>query len=168
MLGRIIMWSRYLVIIAILGSFIAAVVVLVYGGLGVLGIIRDAFAHSIFTEAESKRLAVECIDLIDLFFLGIVLYIVALGLYELFIDEHLPTPAWLIVPNLEDLKGKLLGVIIVLLAVTFLANVVEWNGGTAILALGIAIGLIIFALGYITIQSFNRRPAEKSDATKDE
>jgi uncharacterized membrane protein YqhA len=168
MLRRIIMWSRYLVLIAILGSFLAAAVVLVYGGLGVLGIIGDAFAHSVFTEAESKHLAVECIDLIDLFFLGIVLYIVALGLYELFIDEHLPTPAWLFIPNLEDLKGRLLGVIIVLLAVTFLANVVEWNGGTAILALGIAIGLIIFALGYISIRGFSRHSTEKSDTAKNE
>jgi uncharacterized membrane protein YqhA len=113
MLGRIIMWSRYLIIIAILGSFIAAAVILVYGGLGVLQIVRDVFMHRVFTDAESKHLAVECVDLIDLFFLGIVLYIVALGLYELFIDERLPTPGWLVVPDLEDLKGKLLGVIIV-------------------------------------------------------
>jgi hypothetical protein len=46
------------------------------------------------------------------------------------------------------------------LAVTFLANVVNWNGSTAILALGVAIGIVLFALGYLISQSF--RPHAKS------
>ena len=149
MLRRILAGSRYMVVIAVLGSFLASVVVLIYGGLTVLNIIIDVFSHGAFTVDGAKHLAVECIEIIDLFLLGTVLYITALGLYELFIDASLPTLPWLVVRTLDDLKAKLTGVIIVLLAVTFLAEVVTWNGSTSILALGVAVGLVLFALGYI-------------------
>lgn len=135
MLRRILAGSRYLVLIAVFGSFLASVLVLIYGGLAVVSIILEVLAHATFTVEGSKGLAVACIEVIDLFLLGTVLYIVALGLYELFIDEHLPTPSWLVITTLDDLKSKLLGVIIVLLAVTFLAAVVTWDGSMTIVAL---------------------------------
>ena len=39
------------------------------------------------------RLAVELIEITDIILLGTVLYIVALGLYQLFIDQNLPCHA---------------------------------------------------------------------------
>ncbi len=42
-------------------------------------------------------------------------------------------PHWLVITDLDDLKGKLLGVITVLLAVTFLGDVVTWDGSKGIL-----------------------------------
>jgi uncharacterized membrane protein YqhA len=163
MLQCILARSRYLIIIPVLGSFLASVVILFYAALGVLVMVYEVFTHLLFTDAEGKYLTIKSIELIDLFLLGIILYIVALGLYQLFIDEHLPMPCWLTVTSIEDLKGRLLGVVIVLLAVTFLANVVNWNGTTAIFALGTATGLVLFALGYLIRQGFNRRSEEKSD-----
>ncbi len=157
-----------MVIIAVIGSFLASIVVLIYGGLTVLGIVFNVFTHGLFTVEGAKHLAVECIEVIDLFLLGTVLYIVALGLYELFIDESLPTPDWLVIANLDDLKAKITGVIIVLLAVTFLAEVVTWNGSTNILALGIAVGLVLFALGYILNLGVKVYPARKPDQIDEE
>src|SRR5579884_3509257 len=109
MLRRILSGSRYFVIIAVLATFLASVSILIYGGITVLSIIYEMFAHGQFTTTEAKHLAVEFIELIDLFLLGTVLYIIALGLYELFIDENLPTPTWLTVANLYDLKSMLIG-----------------------------------------------------------
>jgi hypothetical protein len=86
------------------------------------------------------------IELIDIFLLGTILYIVALGLYELFIDATLPVPSWLQIATLDDLKDKLVGVVVVLLAVTFLGRAVVWNGSGQILPLGAAIALVIAAL----------------------
>lgn len=149
MLQRIISGSRYIIIIAVIGSFLASVAVLVYGGVRSLGIIFEVFTHSTFTDNGAKYLSIESIELIDLFFLGTVMYIIALSLYELFINEHLSMPSWLLVTNLDDLKDKLLGVIVVLLAVTFLANVVTWNGNVNILELGIGDGVVLFALAFL-------------------
>jgi uncharacterized membrane protein YqhA len=161
MLQRILSGSRYLVVIAVIGSFLTAVAVLVYGGVRSVEIVIDVFTHSAFTDDGAKHLSIESIELIDLFFLGTVLYVIALSLYELFINEHLPVPSWLIVTDLDDLKGKLLGVIIVLLAVTFLANVVTWSGGVSILALGAAVGVVLFALAYLTKQGTKAHEVEE-------
>lgn len=43
MLERILAGSRYLVIVAVIGTFLAALIVLVYGGLTVGGIIITVF-----------------------------------------------------------------------------------------------------------------------------
>jgi uncharacterized membrane protein YqhA len=78
-----------------------------------------------------------------------VLYIVALGLYQLFIDHNLPLPRWLKVNDLTDLKRDLIGVVVVLLGVSFLGEVVNWEGDNNVLPLGAAVALVIAALGFI-------------------
>lgn len=170
MLRRILSSSRYLVVIAVIGSFLSSLVILVYGGLTVLSIAFDAFSHGAFNVDGAKHLSVESIEVIDLLLLGTVLYIIALGLYELFIDESLPTPSWLVITTLDDLKAKLTGVIVVLLAVTFLAEVVNWNGSSNILYLGIAVGLVLLALGYILNQSarIGHHPEPQIEATTEQ
>src|SRR5215217_2924112 len=138
--------SRFFIAIAVLGSFVAAVALIVYGGLVVVEVTWKAFSKEISTEG-SKELAVDFIELIDLFLLGTVLYIVALGLYELFIDDKLPMPRWLLIRDLNDLEDKLLGVVIVLLGVTFLGKVVTWDGDKNIVYFGVAIAAVIAAVG---------------------
>ena len=97
--------------------------------------------------------------------LGTVLYIVALGLYDLFVDPGLPVPAWLHICSLDDLKSKPTQVIVVLLGVTFLGAAVEWDGGTDILELGVAVALVITALGLATLVG---RPRRRDDARSDD
>src|SRR5690242_4237705 len=113
MLRRILAASRYLVVIAVVGSFVAAITVLIDGALTVVNVVIETFTHGVFTSVGAKHLALECIDIIDLFLLGTTLYIVALGLYDLFIDDTLPMPYWLRFHSLDDLKEKLLGVVVV-------------------------------------------------------
>lgn len=149
MLRNILASSRYLVVVAILGIFLAAIAVFIYGGITVISIVIGVFSHGPFSADGAKHLEIEAIELIDLFLLGSVLYITSLGLYELFIDDSLPMPRWLIVTSLDDLKEKLIGVVIVLLAVTFLGYVVNWDRTTTILSLGVAVGTVIFALAFL-------------------
>lgn len=74
-------------------------------------------------------MAASSVELIDLFLLSTILYIISLGLYSLFIDAKLPLPTWLSIADLDDLKGRILGVIMVLVAFSFLGYVVEWHFG---------------------------------------
>ncbi len=148
MLRRILAGSRYLVYIPVIGSLLAAAMLLIEGGLTVVNVGIEAVNHIALTVAEAKHLAVEFIQVVDLFLLGTVLYIVALGLYELFIDPSLPAFSWLVITTLDDLERRLVGIIIVLLVVTFLASVVSWDGSWTIVALGGAISLIILALTF--------------------
>ena len=70
-----------------------------------------------------------------------------MSLYELFIDSETPVPNWLDINTLDDLKSKQVGVVVVLLAVTFLRFATAWDGGRGILYLRAGIALVIAALG---------------------
>jgi uncharacterized membrane protein YqhA len=111
--------------------------------------------------------AFSSVELIDLFLLSTILYMISLGLYKLFIDPKLPLPSWLRIGDLNDLKERILGVILVLLVISFLGYVIEWQfGDYRIVALGIAVGIVLFAIGYsLTAGAFNSKlaPTNKSN-----
>ena len=138
--------TRVVIAFAVTGLLLAAIVTLIYGLLLVIQTVWDVVTGYGVSVDGAKELSVEFVELTDLFLLGTVLYIVALGLHELFIDSGIPVPAWLHVDDLEDLKAQLTRVIIVLLGVNFLVAVVDWDGTQNILWFGIAIGLVILAL----------------------
>jgi uncharacterized membrane protein YqhA len=140
---RLLASSRYFIVVAVVGSFIASACALVYGGLATFVIVITTFRQLDFSTSGAKVLSVDLVTMIDLFLIGTVLYIIAVGLYELFIDPGLPMPRWLKITTLDDLKERLLGVVAVLLAVTFLGSAVTWNGSTDILSLGVAIGIVL-------------------------
>ncbi len=152
MFRRIFTYTRYLIGFAVLGAFIAAVTTLVYGAVTTVKIAVDAFTAAAFTGKAAKGLALGFIEMIDLFLLGTVFYIVALGLYELFIDDTLEMPAWLQIHHLDDLKAKLVSVVIVILGVLFLGQVVTWDGERDLLPFGAGIALVIAALTYMLSQ----------------
>ena len=75
---------------------------------------------------EEHGIGVELIAVMDTFLIATALYIFAVGLYELFIAD-LELPEWLNIHNMHDLKAKLSGVIILVMAVTFLEHLVHWE-----------------------------------------
>ena len=133
-------------VLSILGVAISCFVMLIYC-LIVLGkTIYHAFAETSFDMDGAKHLAVELIELTDFFLLGMVLYVVSIGMYQLFINPDVPVPGWMQVNSLNDLKTQILNVIVVLLAVTFLGSIIDWDGETDIVYLGAALSAIIIAL----------------------
>src|SRR5262249_60672632 len=68
------------------------------------------------------------------------------ALYELFIRQ-IDLPVGVTVVSLDDLKDKLVGVIIVALAVSFLAQIASWAGQTDLLSYGVSLALVMLALG---------------------
>jgi uncharacterized membrane protein YqhA len=95
--------------------------------------------------------------------LATVLYIIALGLYALFVDDRLPLPAWLEIHDLDDLKEKLISVVIVVLGVLFLEQVVAWDGGRDLLGFGAAIALVVAALTYFLSQKPRKTRAPRDE-----
>lgn len=146
MLKNILARSRYLILIAVAGTFLAATALLVYGAIEVIVLIQQTVAYGEVSQKGAKVLALAFIEMVDLFLLGTVFYIVALGLYELFIDDTLTLPHWLEIHDLDGLKNKLVGVVIVVLAVTFLGQVVTWDGTRDLLGFGAGIAMVIAAL----------------------
>jgi uncharacterized membrane protein YqhA len=171
MLGRILASSRFLILIAVLGSFIGAVTTIVFGAITTVLMSLHFFQTANYTMQGIKQVSVDFIELIDLFLLGTVLYIMAIGLYELFIDPDIPLPKWLHTESLDVLKEKLLGVIAVLLGVSFLGEVSEWEDANDILYLGLAIAAVIIGFAVLLFTPiFNKhgktspKDGEHSDA----
>jgi uncharacterized membrane protein YqhA len=148
MLRPILSASRYLVLAAVLGSLVAALALFIYGLAETVVVVLDAVVKADISSKGAKMLALAFIEIVDLFLLGTVLLMIALGLYELFINADIELPEWLQVRTFDDLKNKLVGVVIVVLAVLFLGLVVSWDGQRDLLRIGAAIALVIAALTY--------------------
>lgn len=146
---RILLSSRYLINIAVITALVGSFSILISGVLTAIHVITEMFRNLDFTIEASKITSIGFIEVIDLLFLGIVLYIVALGLYHLFIDNTMRLPRWLKVEDFEELKVILISVVIVILAINFAGAVVEWDGSAEILHLGLGIALVIAAIGLI-------------------
>jgi uncharacterized membrane protein YqhA len=93
-----------------------------------LAVIARTIAKSEVSTVGAKQLMLYLIEVFDLFLLGTVMLIMALSLYELFFDSDLKLPARLEIHTSEDLKSNLVTVVIVVMAVTFLGQIVSWNG----------------------------------------
>jgi uncharacterized membrane protein YqhA len=152
MLRKVLSTTRYLILLAIAGCFFSAITLLVYGALDVFHLVSEAFTTGVIGGAGAKTLALGFIEAVDLFLLGTVFYIIALGLYELFIDDELPLPHWLVIHDLDDLKNKLTGVVVVVMGVLYLGQVVSWDGQRDLLRFGAGTALVIAALTYFLSQ----------------
>ncbi|HXR68952.1 MAG TPA: YqhA family protein, partial [Dermatophilaceae bacterium] len=88
---------------------------------------------------------------IDLFLIGATMLISAVGFYELFIQEirqgsATPVPTWLQMADLNDLKGRVIAMVVLVASVSFVEVVVDAPSGRQALQLGIGIASVIVAL----------------------
>ena len=150
--------TRYFVLIAVAGSMLASLVLIVYGGLEAVVLVIDTVRGASVSAKGAKALALTFIEIVDLFLLGTVFLIIGLGLYELFISDDLKLPNWLVIRTLDDLKHKLVGVVIVVLAVLFLGQVMTWDGEREILSYGGAVAMVIAALTWF-LASAPKKPS---------
>lgn len=150
---RVFSSSRYIAAFAVLGSFLAAVTLYIYGTLVVIQLIWDTLMEYRISVEGVKHLQVVFIEMTDVFLLGTVLFIVAFGLYQLFIQPDLPVPAWLKIQSLDQLTERLIEVVGVLLSVTFLAAAVEGDVGENLLEFGASVAIVIAALSLLLIVS---------------
>jgi uncharacterized membrane protein YqhA len=149
--------ARYLVMIAVVGALIAAVCLMVYGFLEGGKLVFSLIEKAEVTRKGAKEMALEFIEIIDLFLMETVFYIISVGLYSLFINTDVRLPEWLKIRTLDDLKNKLLSVVIVVLAVVFLGQAVAWDGARDLMGLGIGIAAVIAALTwFISVKAGNK------------
>ncbi len=139
--------SKWLFSLAVLGTALIALFLFVMGFLIVIFAIIHTVTYPEFNVHFLKELLATFIEIIDIFLVATVFYIIALGLYELFIAKA-PLPGWLRICNLDDLKSLLLGMIIMALAVLVLGAALTWDGTSAILEYGLAIAAGVAAISF--------------------
>ena len=111
----------------------------------------------------AKTMSLAVIEIIDLFLIGTVAYIAAVGLYKLFIsDDEIRLPTRLRINNLKDLEDKIIGVLVAALAVAFLGHATGSDQPADLLNYGGGMALVIAALAY-----FMNSGAKKGESTDD-
>lgn len=150
MISDILGTSRFLIILAVLGTFIASATLQVFGLLRVVTMILDLIRVGQVSSDASKSLIADTVAIIDIFLIGTVLFVISAGLYQLFVRKDVALPGWLAIASLDDLKENLTEVIVVALLVAFLGQAIEWTGDVAILGLGLATAAVIVAVGILT------------------
>jgi uncharacterized membrane protein YqhA len=145
---RLLNWSRIVVVVPVIVLLLSAISSFAYG--------TDVFVRSVTRVVEDPQLTSHNLGflllLTDLFLVGATLMIAAFGFYDLFItrihgdSSSPPWPGWLRMHDLNDLKARVISMVILVAAVTFVDVAVESEGGLNTLYLGAAVALVIIAL----------------------
>ena len=126
------LWNtRYVVVLAVLFSVLAAIALFVLGSYEILHAVieKNPLTNTEFKGNHSDML-LELITAIDLYLIGVVLLIFGFGIYELFVskidiaraDESVTI---LEIENLDELKNKIIKVIIMVLIVSFFERILK-------------------------------------------
>lgn len=114
---RFLAACRFLLIVPVIGCIILT------GGAVTMGIGRiaaqgiDVWRAGDFSPKAAKTVALATIEIIELFLVGTVAYITAVGIYKLFIAEgDIQLPFKLKIETLKDLKEKIIGLVVAALA----------------------------------------------------
>jgi len=136
-MNRLLESSRFLILIAVFSSLLAALAAFVWGAAKTVAVIGSLIASS----GKDPLAAVAFIELMDAFLIATGLLIFALGLYELFVHD-LVLPEWMTLHNLHDLKARLSSVIVLVMTVAFLEHLVGWQDPQGTLFFGIAVTVV--------------------------
>jgi uncharacterized membrane protein YqhA len=145
---QVLSWSRIVVVVPVIVLVLSAISSFAYG--------TDVFVRSVARVVEDPELTSHNLGflllLTDLFLVGATLMIAAFGFYDLFIarmgadGSSLRLPGWLRMRDLNDLKARVISMVVLVAAVTFADVAVESEGGLNTLYLGAAVALVIIAL----------------------
>jgi len=157
---RLVGFSRYFIIIDVIGLFAAFMALMISSVWNTFAVIWVA---AFGVGVEQKELIAKLVQQADTALLATVLYVIALGLYSLFVDDDIPMPAWLQIHDLDDLKQLLAAVVVVVLGVLFLGYALIWDGSTELLTVGLACGAVIAALSFFLWQSAHEKGHRAQD-----
>ena len=119
--------TRYVMTVAVLAVFVGATVLLVVG----IVEMGSAVLHAVFTGqtsgTESASLRVAVIEAVDVILVATVLFVIAFGLYQLFVDPALRStlPPWLQITAISNLEVRLAGMVITVLSIVALTRALE-------------------------------------------
>jgi uncharacterized membrane protein YqhA len=132
--------SRYVLLIAVGALLLASITLLVWGAYQTLNTV-----WGVINGTGTPGVTIAFIELIDTLLVATVLYVFAVAIYELFVGD-LKLPDWLVVHNLDELKAKLIGVIVLVIAVAFAEHFIAWTDSQKLWQNGISAAVVIGAL----------------------
>ena len=141
--------TRYAVVVPAIASIIGALLLMGQGSVEMVKVVIEALSDG----APLKDTIVDVLTAVDAILLGTVLLVIGYGLYELFIDADIEVPLWLRVRDLDDLKSKLIGVVVAIVAVVFVGVFVDSNRAEDVISYGVGAGALVVGLAIFAYAS---------------
>jgi uncharacterized membrane protein YqhA len=146
---KILGLTRYAVFVPAIASIVGALLLMVQGSIEIVQVAIKAVTDP----TNLKLTIVEVLTAVDAILLGTVLLVIGYGLYELFIDSEIEVPLWLRVEDLDDLKSKLIGVVVAIVAVVFVGVFVDSNRAGDVISYGVGAGALVLGLAVFAYAS---------------
>jgi uncharacterized membrane protein YqhA len=151
MLIRMVTACRFLMVIPVIGCLILTAGVVVMGFARIITGGIEVIEKGDASPKAAKIMSLNVIETIDLFLIGAIAYIAAVGIYKLFIadpETRLRVPIRLTINSLKDLEDKIIGVIVAALSVAFLGHAAGGDTPDALLSYGGGIAAVVVALAF--------------------
>ncbi|MEA2035140.1 MAG: YqhA family protein [Euryarchaeota archaeon] len=147
------LWNiRYIVILGVIFGAISAIALFIVGSLEIIDVLKE---YILVSDSHMKHddILIGIIGAIDFYLISLVLLIFSFGTYELFISELNVARmggeycSILDITNLDDLKNKIIKVIIMVLIVNFFQRILSMELSTAIDMLAMAVSICVICIG---------------------
>ena len=158
---KILGLSRFAVIIPAIASIIGALLLMAQGSIEIGKVVYDAVVNNSYL----KVTIVNVLTAVDAILLGTVLLVIGYGLYELFVDTQIEVPVWLEINDLDDLKSKLIGVVVAIIAVVFVGVFVDANRASEVVSYGVGAGALVAGLALFAFATKKSGADKESKST---
>jgi uncharacterized membrane protein YqhA len=139
---KILGLTRYAVVVPAIASIVGALLLMAQGSIAIVKVVIDAVLNNSYL----KVTIVDVLTAVDAILLGTVLLVIGYGLYELFVDTRIEVPEWLQINDLDDLKSKLIGVVVAIIAVVFVGVFVDSKRASEVVSYGLGAGALVAGL----------------------
>jgi uncharacterized membrane protein YqhA len=152
------LWSsRLIVLLAVIFGTVSSILLFISGSVEIISSIYHSISLA-HLEIEYTTLLSGIIGGVDLYLIGMVLLIFSFGIYELAISKidiarsSETYHSLLEIENLDDLKNKIIKVIIMVLIVSFFQRVLSMKMITSVDMLFMAVSIAVICIGVYYLQ----------------
>jgi len=147
------LWNvRFIVILGVIFGALSAIVLFIAGSSEIIHILVG-YVQVGEHPLSHEDILIGIIGAVDFYLIGLVLLIFSFGIYELFISEidiariEGGFGSLLDIENLDDLKNKIIKVIIMVLIVTFFQRILSMVFTTSMDMLAMAVSICLICIG---------------------
>lgn len=147
------LWNvRFIVLLGVIFGALSAIILFMAGSAEIFSILVG-FVQVTQHPLTHEQILIGLIGAVDFYLIGLVLIIFSFGIYELFISDidiariEGGFGSILDIENLDDLKNKIIKVIIMVLIVTFFQRILSMEFTTSIDMLAMALSICLICVG---------------------
>ena len=162
-----LIWNcRFFILVPVIFSLLSAVRLIVVGTMDVWAGLTITLDRTDPEGIMTIKTVTYIIGGVDYYLIGIVLLIFAFGIYELFISEieikHQDDSSILQSASLEELKGKLVNVIVVALIVSLFKQMLSIEIGRLSDAIYVALAILLISISQYLLHLSHTKPHKRS------